>query len=234
MKCLVITGTQQKGCTYHLKEIFLEELKADQVVEFTLPKDGPAYCLGCKRCFLESEDLCPHADKVGPIWQAILAADLIVFAYPVYVLRAPGHVKSLLDHLGVHWLVHRPDPRMFSKRVAIITQSIGGPNKEAQKDVETSLRWMGVPEVRRIGFGLREGVVWEELSPKRRQTFAKKLRAFARYYHDSDPVKPTLRVRFGFGMGKRMQKQVIKKTPEGKALSVDAQYWLDHGWIKKR
>jgi multimeric flavodoxin WrbA len=40
--------------------------------------------------------------------------DLIVFAYPVYALRAPGQVKALLDHFAVHWMVHRPKSEMFS------------------------------------------------------------------------------------------------------------------------
>ena len=32
---------------------------------------------------LKSELLCPNAEYVMPIWNAILDADLIVFAYPV-------------------------------------------------------------------------------------------------------------------------------------------------------
>ena len=34
MKCVVINGTEQKGCTYNLKEIFLDELKPKQCLEF--------------------------------------------------------------------------------------------------------------------------------------------------------------------------------------------------------
>ena len=94
MKCLVINGTEQKGCTYNLKEIFLDELKPKELIEFYFPKDAPDYCTGCKTCFMKSETLCPHYKKVEPIWNAMLEADLIVFAYPVYVLRTPGHVKS--------------------------------------------------------------------------------------------------------------------------------------------
>jgi len=39
MKCVVINGTEQKGCTYNLKEIFLDELKPKQLTEFYLSKD---------------------------------------------------------------------------------------------------------------------------------------------------------------------------------------------------
>ena len=105
MKCVVINGTEQKGCTYMLKEIFLDELKPEQLSEFYLPKDAPDYCTGCKLCFMKGESLCPHHKKVAPIWQAMLEADLIVFAYPVYVLRTPGHVKAywiIWEFTGAH------------------------------------------------------------------------------------------------------------------------------------
>lgn len=234
MKCVVINGTEQRGCTYNLKEIFLDELKPDELMEFYLPKDGPSYCRGCKLCFIKSESLCPHYDKVNPIWQAILDADLIVFAYPVYVLRAPGHVKSLLDHLGVHWFAHRPDPRMFDKTGVIITQSIGAPNRAAQKDVETSLNWLGVSRVRKIGFGMMEGVIWEEISEKRREGFESKMRTFARSFRNLTPVGMSLKTKFYFQMCKMMQENLLKKTSDDKDLSSDVKHWLEQGWIERK
>ncbi len=182
MKCVVINGTEIRGCTYNLKEIFLDELKPLHLTEFYLPKDAPAYCTGCKLCFLKGENYCPHVEQVKPIGDAMRNADLIVFAYPVYVLRAPGQIKSLLDHFGVPWFAHRPDPTMFNKTVAIITQSIGAPNKDAPKDVRTSMEWLGVPTVKKIGFGLMEGVKWEEISEARRNKFESKIRNFARSF----------------------------------------------------
>jgi multimeric flavodoxin WrbA len=234
MKCVVINGTEQRGCTYNLKEIFLDELKPHDLTEFYLPKDAPGYCAGCKLCFVQSETLCPHYNKVNPIWQAMLEADLIVFAYPVYVLRAPGHIKSFLDHLGVHWSVHRPDPRMFNKTAVIITQSIGSPNGAAQKDVKTSLNWLGVPKVKRIAFGMMEDVFWDNISEKRKQGFERKMRAFAKQFHTVKPANRSLKTRFTFQICKMLQTYIVKKTPKNKALSVDAQYWIDQGWITRK
>ena len=104
---------------------------------------APPYCTGCKTCFFHGEDKCPHADKVLPLWQAMLRADLIVFSYPVYALRAPAQVKSLLDHLCVHWFVHRPKPAMFPKHAVILTQAIGFFYRAALRDVENKpvLAW---------------------------------------------------------------------------------------------
>lgn len=234
MKCVVINGTEVRGCTYNIKEIFLDELKPDTITEFYLPKDGPGYCTGCKRCFFEGESKCPHYDKTGPIWNAMIDADLIVFAYPVYVLRAPGHIKSLLDHFGVHWFAHRPKPEMFNKTAVIITQSIGAPNKAAQKDVITSMEWLGVSRIAKIGFGMMEGVKWSEISEKRREKFESKLRSFARKFTAISPRPMSIKARLYFQMCKMMQKGVLKKLPHGKKPERDLQYWMDLGWIKAK
>ena len=117
MKISVINGTEVKGCTYNIKEMFLEDLRdSNEVTEYYLPKDLPYFCCGCKTCFFKSEAECPHAQYVMPIWESILDSDLLVFAAPVYALRTTAQMKSLLDHLCVHWMVHRPKESMFSKK----------------------------------------------------------------------------------------------------------------------
>lgn len=232
MRCVVINGTDIRGCTYHLKEMFLDELGASEVTEFYLPKDAPAYCTGCKRCFLEDERLCPHYEKVRLIWQAMVEADLIVFAYPVYVLRTPGQVKALLDHFGVHWFAHRPEPALFDKTAVILTQSVGAPNRAAQNDVKTSMEWLGVSKVKRIGFGMMEGVLWDEISAERKKKMETKLRAFARRFQGTAPVKKSLKTKIYFFIGKKLQERVLKKLPAEQSRSVDLQYWMDKGWVK--
>ena len=130
-----------------MKELFLEQLRdKNEITEF-YPQDIPQFCMGCKNCFLNGEKKCPHYSGANAIWSAVLDADLIVFAYPVYALRAPASIKSLLDHFCVHWLVHRPNPKIFEKTAVIITNSVGAPNGSAQKDVKTSLNWMGVSKI---------------------------------------------------------------------------------------
>ena len=48
MKITVINGTEKKGATYRLKEMFLEPFrgKAD-ITEYYLPRDCPDFCTGC-------------------------------------------------------------------------------------------------------------------------------------------------------------------------------------------
>jgi multimeric flavodoxin WrbA len=56
MKITVINGTEIKGCTYHIKESFLETLRDDnEITEFYLPKNLPHFCCGCKNCFLKRD-----------------------------------------------------------------------------------------------------------------------------------------------------------------------------------
>ncbi len=132
MKIVVINGTEIKGCTYHIKETFLSILKDENdIMEYYLPKDLPHFCTGCKKCFFKDENLCLHASFTMPIWNAILEADLLVFASPVYALRIPAQMKTVLDHFCCHWMVHRPDKKMFTKRAVILTNSIGAPNSPA-------------------------------------------------------------------------------------------------------
>lgn len=231
MRCFLINGTSVRGCSYNIKEIFLDELKADELVEIYLPKDGPDFCLGCKLCFNEGEDKFPHYDKMGYIWDEMKKADLIVFVYPVYVMRAPGQVKTLLDHLGVHWFAHRPEKMFFDKKAAIITQSIGAPNGPAQKDVKTSLEWMGISDIHTLGHGLNEGVIWNELSEKKRTSIEKKTRMFARKVRDSNRTGMKLKVKFYNLITRAMQRGQRKKLKQGQKPSLDLQHWIDNELI---
>ena len=47
MNIVVVNGTQQKGCTYAMKEMFLDTIGRDNTItEFNLPADCPEFCTG--------------------------------------------------------------------------------------------------------------------------------------------------------------------------------------------
>ncbi len=253
MRCLVITGTSFKGTTHKLRDIFLENLKADRISQFTLPGDGPDFCLGCKNCFDKGDEFCPHRDKVEPIWEEMKKSDLIVFIFPVYVMGPPGQVKVLLDHLSGHRMAHRPEPILFDKKAAIISQSIGASNRMAQKEVKTSLTRLGISDVRTLSFRLMESDKWEELSPKRREKFENKLKALAEGISSSPrPKKKSLKVKLYFKLCQKMREDQYKKLKENDKLvqnkenlpqdkenltqneallPIDLQYRIDQGRI---
>ena len=229
MNIVVINGTEIKGCTYRIKEAFLSVLRdGNEIVEYYLPKDMPHFCTGCKTCFFKDEKLCPHAEYTMPVWNAMLKADLLVFAAPVYALRTPGQMKALLDHFCCHWMVHRPDKAMFTKRAVILTNSIGASNREAQKDIATSLQWLGISDVRCLGFGLMEGVNWQELSDKRKNKIERKVINLAKKHVPFKPGHMGLKVRVLFNVCRMIHKGLLKKeeTP-----SADNQHWINNGWI---
>lgn len=228
MNIVVINGTEVRGCTYQIKEAFLSELREHRIQEFYLPKDCPSFCIGCKKCFFEGEEACPHTEKTMPIWNAMLTADVIVFAYPVYVMRAPGQIKTLLDHFACHYMVHRPKVKMFTKSAVILTQSIGAPNGAAQKDVATTLSWLGISDVKKVGFGLIDSIYWDELSHKRKTAILKKVKRVASRYKSPRRATPNLATKLKFMLCKKMQKEIIKK---GQPLTLDNRYWVEQGWL---
>lgn len=232
MKILVVNGTSVRGITYHMKEMFLAGLgESNEVTEF-YPDDMPSFCLGCKNCFLRGEEHCPHRQAMEPIWSAFMAADLLVFAYPVYALRAPASVKSLLDHLCVHWMVHRPEPEVFEKTAVILTNSVGAPNGSAQKDVKTSMSWMGISNVYACGAGMMGDIFWDKISREHRQMLKKKTAKLARRVRKVKPRRHmSLKVSVIFAMNKMMHQAVLNGEKEA---SLDNQHYLRHGWIKQK
>jgi multimeric flavodoxin WrbA len=232
MDILLITGTQHHGVTHKIKEFIISELASgNKITEFVLPKDGPTFCTGCKTCFYKDETLCPHADKVMPIWKAMLEADLILFVYPTYVMRAPAQVKALLDHLACHWMPHRPEPRLFDKQVAIIAQSLGAPTFGALRDVKVSMNWMGISSVKSLRLKLMNHAEWDLLSAKRRASIEARTRAFAQRFKRLQPAKKSLKHHAIFMMCRTLQQNLLKKMGPSTA---DLRHWLDKGWIRNQ
>lgn len=229
MKIVVFNGTPNKGVTYHMKEMFLGNLGQNEITEY-YPDDLPAFCYSCKNCFLKGVEKCPHFNKMESIWNSMTSADLIVFAYPVFALRAPASIKSLLDHLCVHWIVHRPEKEMFTKTAVIITNSSGAPNRTAQKDVKTSLSWMGVSKIYVAGASLMGDVIWKDMTDKNRKMLERKMNKLAGKIIALKPVKRmSIKVKLLFALGIIEHKMIVKSesTP-----SLDTMHYIQNGWIK--
>ena len=67
MNITIINGTEQKGCTFAMKEVLLSAMGGDQTVaEYYLPRDCPVFCTGCKVCFSGDISVCPHSKYTAP------------------------------------------------------------------------------------------------------------------------------------------------------------------------
>lgn len=233
MKITVINGSEKKGITYRMKELFLERLKDKaEITEIYLPKDCPAFCAGCTVCFLNDEHKCKDREYIEKIENEMLGADLLVFTSPAYVFHATGAMKAMLDHFGYRWMPHRPAKEMFGKRAVIITQCLGAGGKSAAKDIKDSLSWWGISDIRVISFKLMSDIDWNKIPEKRRKLFAKRLYKEADRVRKVDYGKPArtgLPMKIKFYMVRMLQTNLGKSNPE----YTDYRYWKNNGWLDK-
>ena len=230
MKITVINGTEKKGITFRLKEIFLERFSSDAgITEFFLPRDCPNCCAGCTVCFLKDERLCKDADYIQKIEKAMLEADLLVFTSPAYVFHATGAMKTMLDHFGYRWMPHRPAKEMFGKRAVIITQCLGAGGKSAARDIKDSLSWWGISQIRICSFKLMSDIHWDQIPEKKKAAMSAKLVKAAEHMRRVDYSKPAhtgLITKIKFHAVRIMQKNLGKQDPD----YTDYKYWKNNGW----
>lgn len=233
MNITVINGTEKRGVTWRLKELFLEPFRdSADITEFYLPEACPAFCSGCTSCFAQGEDACKDADYIRPIAAALDRADLLVFTSPAYVFHVTGGMKALLDHLAYRWMPHRPSPAMFGKRAVILTQCLGGGGRSAAQDIRHSLSWWGVSHITVCAVRLMEDIQWDALSPRRQAALTAKLRRVAdrasrvRY---GRPARAGLSVRLKFFACRLIQRKLCQRG----LPSPDSRYWAEQGWLDR-
>ena len=233
MKIAVINGTEKRGVTYRMKEIFLEQFRDDsEITEYYLPGDGPGFCMGCTACFRNNQIRCKDSEKVQKIEKSMLEADLLVFTSPAYVFHATGAMKAMLDHFGYRWMPHRPAKEMFGKRAVIITQCLGAGGKSAAKDIKDSLSWWGISTIKVVSFKLMSEIDWDKIEDKRKASFKKKLDSIAQKMRAIDYSRPGhtgVVVKAKFYAVRMLQTSLGKQNPE----YTDFKYWNENGWIGK-
>lgn len=97
-KIVVICSSPRKGGNSEiLADMFIKgALEAGHLVEKVRLAD---YQIGyCKACYYCREHLaCCQKDDVNPLMEKLLAADVVVFATPVYFFEMSGQLKVFLD-----------------------------------------------------------------------------------------------------------------------------------------
>lgn len=228
MKILLISGTNHKGSTYHIGHMLIDKLgaKEEEIKEIFLPRDMPKHCCGCAKCFMEDETKCPHYSYINPITECIDEADILIFTSPVYVYHVTGQMKSLLDHYGYRWMVHRPSEKMFTKQAVCISTAAGGGMKSTIKDLTDSLKFWGIGKIYTYGKGVAS-ISWGTVSAGKKQSIEKKICQIAHKLkrHEKN-VTPSLKVKFLFYIMRIMEKR-------GGFNPVDYEYWKSKGWLEK-
>jgi multimeric flavodoxin WrbA len=232
MKITVINGTEQRGCTHQIKEQFLSAIGDGHIVtEFTLPKDCPVFCTGCKACFNKDMTVCPHAEYTVPIWESIRLSDLLVFTSPVYAFHATAQMKALLDHLCTKWMSHSPEGIMFAKQTVILVNAIGQGMGKTAKDIKDSLDFWGVARTYTLKQAMFQAK-WELVSDKTKGQITKKCNAIAAKVTSTKQVKPRLKIRVLFFIMKMAQKMIDKSERKaGRERTADYLHWERNGWL---
>lgn len=104
MRILVLNGSPkaQKSDTMCVTRAFLEGLNECgqnevEIVDVIRRKIRP--CTGCFTCWYSEEQRCPQQDDMPGVLNAVLAADLIVWSFPLYYYGMPSHCKAVLDRM---------------------------------------------------------------------------------------------------------------------------------------
>ncbi len=223
MKIALIHGQSHKGTTYHLARLLAEKL-GGEISEFFLPRDFGEFCVGCCRCFLDSEQQCPHYERLSPITRAIDEAELVILASPVYVYHATGAMKAFLDHYGWRWLVHRPEEAMFSKQAVCISTAAGAGMRSTNRDMAHSTFFWGVGRTYRFGMGVA-AIDWEGVSEKKKQKTGRRLSALAqKIKRRQGRVRPGIKTKAMFS--------VMRLAFRRGGNPADAAYWKAKGWTE--
>lgn len=225
MEIAIIHGQSHRGSTYHIAHDLAFKIGGD-IKEFFLPRDFGEFCIGCTKCFLETEKSCPHFDKLSPITEALDAADVIILASPVYVMHATGSMKAFLDHYGYRWMVHRPEKAMFSKQGVCISTAAGAGMRSANKDMADSLLFWGVANVYKYGSAV-SATSWQDVSEKKKESIDRALSSIARKITKKHGnVSP--------GIGTRLLFHVMRLFQKKGQNKADADYWRERGWLEKK
>lgn len=224
MKVALINGQNHKGSTYHIGRKLAEKLTdSANITEVFLPKDMPNFCLGCARCIMEDEKLCPHYSYIEPITSIIDSADVLIFTSPVYVFHATGSMKALLDHYAYRWMPHRPEGKMFSKQGVCISTAAGAGMKSTIKDMRDSLSFWGVGKIYSFGIAVN-AIKWDEVPEKKAAKIEKRTDSLARtIIRREGKVRPSPKTLLWFYAMRLMQKKPLN--------AVDGDYWKAKGWV---
>lgn len=105
MKIVILDGTHNKsGMTLKLVNKFLDGVReiqpAAEVQTFDLLNDDIVFCKGCGKCTADKNPInaqCVIEDECGKIKKAALAADVVVFATPIYEYAVSSVMKRFLE-----------------------------------------------------------------------------------------------------------------------------------------
>ena len=223
MKIVIINGQNHKGSTYHIARMLAEKISGE-ITEFFLPRDFGEFCVGCTKCFSESEKKCPHFSSLEPLTKAMDASDVIILASPVYVYHSTGAMKAFLDHYGYRWMVHSPEGSMFRKQGVCISTAAGAGMSSTNKDMADSMFFWGIAKIYKYGAAVA-ATDWNSVNEKKKKAIDKATSAMAqKISRRAGKIKPSFKTRAMFFFMHLAQRKGFNER--------DARYWKEKGWTE--
>ena len=137
-KIVLITGSPRRGATEGMADAFqpAAEARGFEVVRFNATKLNVGGCKNCNACGKVAGRTCVFDDDFTPIAKAVLEADGIVLATPLYWYSWPRQIKATLDRF-YSFLVG--NFYLKGKKAALIA-SCGEPTVEAMEGLVFSCK----------------------------------------------------------------------------------------------
>jgi multimeric flavodoxin WrbA len=228
MEITVLHGQAHKGSTYHITTMVIQRLVDSNttVHEYFMPKDAPAFCVGCFKCIQKGEEYCPQAERVQEIIVSMLRSEIIVIDSPTYCYEMTGQLKTLFDHFGYIWMSHRPRKEMFSKIGIVISTAAGAGANRVKKSIAKQIFWWGIPKIYSMHFNVK-AACWEDVSEEIKQKITRKTEILSKKVKSKiGKVKPGIKTMFIFNIMRKMQ---ISNDWN----MTDRDYWQKNKWLEK-
>lgn len=139
MKILTLLGSaRKKGNTATLLGWVEEELRSQghEVTNIYLHGKNLNGCMGCAKCKEVPDDVgCVQKDDVPEILGRMVAADLVVFASPLYFWGVSAQLKAIIDRTySLYTRFHEPGHASLleGRRQALLVTGAGGWDNNAE------------------------------------------------------------------------------------------------------
>ena len=156
MNICVLSGSPHKhGNTMQLVERSTAGAKASghEVTLFDTVRMDIHPCMGCMACKKKSEG-CIQQDDMEEIYPAVRAADVLVFATPMYWWNVSGPPKTAIDRLfALPFTIRRGGHALEGKRLQMLLTCGQPASRELQTELEsmgrkmcafTDMEWLGI------------------------------------------------------------------------------------------
>lgn len=99
MRVLVLNGSPrgESSNTMHLTRAFLDGAQWQDAEIIDVTKSDVKPCLGCFTCWNKTPGKCVINDSMNVILSKMMAADVIIWSFPLYYFNIPGGLKNLID-----------------------------------------------------------------------------------------------------------------------------------------